>query len=208
MTPREHKEFEEEQKQIAIEKSRDWFVSLKRSQGTGYSKKFNLSDCLESMKDFKLKQSDIPLIIKLAENPKYFTSRLFTGAVDLFTHDCIHALLGRGLLPKDEAFVIGYTMGSEKRMSNFKRVLFLFACRYLYPEGYRFYKEERLVFNKALQMGRECPTDLTEVDFKNHLERPLSEIRAELGIDTEAINKYYQEEKELFPNSKESQRLL
>ena len=208
MTPREHKEFEEKLKNEAIERASDWSISLQRSESEREKSRFILSHCLETMEDFKLKQSDIPLIIRLAENPEYLTSRLFTRAVDLFTHDCIHALLGRGLLLKDEAFVIGYTMGSEKRMSNFKKILFLFACRYLYPEGYRFYKEERSVFNKALEMGRECPTNLTEVDFKNYLERPLSETRAELGIDTEAINKYYQEEKELFPNSKESQRLL
>ena len=63
------------------------------------------------MDSFKLRQENIPLIIKLVENPNYNTSKLFGGAVDLFTHDCVHVLLGRGLLVKDEAFVIGYTMG-------------------------------------------------------------------------------------------------
>ena len=208
MTPREYKEFEEKEKEIALEKSQNWFISLIRSQGAKHSKVFNLSDCLESMRDFKLKQGDVPLIIKLVENPKYFTSKLFTGAVDLFTHDCLHVLLGRGLLPKDEAFVIGYTMGSKKKMSRLRRKLFLFACRYLYPDGYRFYKEERLVFDEALKLGNECPTDLPEVDFKNYLNKSLSEIRLDLGIDTEAIIKYYQKEKDLFPDSEESQRLL
>ncbi len=208
MTPVQHKEFLEEQRQVALEKSQNWFVSLKRSQKKQYNKKYDLNDCLDSMQDFKLKPSDVPLIIRLVENPEYFTSKLFTGAVDLFTHDCIHIMLGRGLLPKDEAFVIGYTMGSEKRMSNFKKILFLFACRYLYPEGYRFYEEERMIFNRALSLGRNCPTNLTEVDFKKYLNKPLCEIRAELGIDTEALIDYYKEEKELFPDSKESQRLL
>ena len=56
----------------------------------------------------------MPLIIKLVENPNYKTSKLFGGAVDLFTHDCIHVLLGRGLLPKDEAFVIGVLWGQAE----------------------------------------------------------------------------------------------
>ena len=80
---------------------------------------------LEGMGEFKLSQEDVPLVIKLTENPKYISSKLFTGAVDLFSHDCIHVLLGRGLLTKDEAFVIGYTMGSAKKMRRWRRNLFL-----------------------------------------------------------------------------------
>ena len=73
----------------------------------------SLEESLSTMKDFSLAQEDIPFIIKLVENPKYDVG-LFAGYVDLFTHDCIHVLLGRGLLIKDEAFVIGYTMGSSR----------------------------------------------------------------------------------------------
>ena len=72
-----------------------------------------LKEMTKSAGEDLLGQDSIPLIIKLVENPKYFTSRLFTGAVNLFTHDCIHIVLDRGLLVKDEAFVIGYTMGSS-----------------------------------------------------------------------------------------------
>ena len=88
-----------------------------------------LKTFIKEMEPFKLHQEDVPLIIKLVENPNYATSKLFTGAVDLFTHDCIHALLGRGLLPKDEAFVIGFTMGSTKKMSRWRKSLFLFWGR-------------------------------------------------------------------------------
>ena len=112
-------------------------MSLGKSEGENQSKlaanwhhplskgSDKLTDVLNGMQDFKLCPEDVPLIIKLTENPKYFTSKLFTGAVDLFTHDCIHVVLGRGLLPKDEAFVIGYTMGSGKKMSRWRRNLFL-----------------------------------------------------------------------------------
>ena len=116
-----------------------WHVSLDDDALT-------LGQALRSMESFKLKQEDIPLRIKLVENPKWFTSEFFSGAVDLPTHDCIHVLLGRGLLLKDEAFVIGYTMGSTRKISRFKRNLFMFCSKYLYPEGYRFGEEERFVF--------------------------------------------------------------
>ena len=116
MTPREHKEFEEEQ--LAEQKvlAENWHHPLSNDGST-------LQSVLGTMRDFKLAQQDIPFIIKATENPKYITSKLFTGAVDLFSHDCIHVLLGRGLLVKDEAFVIGYTMGSGKKMSRWRRNL-------------------------------------------------------------------------------------
>ena len=108
----------------------NWFNSLGKSG--------SLSKLLAEMEEFKLNQEEVPLIIKLVENPNYKTSQIFSGAVDLFTHDCIHVLLSRGLLPKDEAFVIGYTMGSARKMTRWRRNLFMFCCKYLYPEGYKF----------------------------------------------------------------------
>ena len=100
MTPYETKMFLKEEAEKQAELAANWHHPL--SKGSNL-----LCKVLDEMQDFKLAQEDVPLIIKLTENPKYFTSRLFTGAVDLFTHDCIHVILGRGLLPKDEAFAGG-----------------------------------------------------------------------------------------------------
>ena len=177
----------------------NWHNSLSQSG--------DLCDILAEMEEFKLDQEDVPLIIKLVENPKYKTSQIFSGAVDLFTHDCIHVLLGRGLLPKDEAFVIGYTMGSAKKMTRWRRNLFMFCCKYLYPEGYNFGEEERYVFYSGVMGGSRCGTDLTEVDFTDFLKKDIAEAREKLGIDPELLKCYYCAEKKLFPNSKESQRL-
>ena len=167
-----------------------------------------LYEVLDDMQDFKLLQEDVPLIIKLTENPKYFTSKLFTGAVDLFSHDCIHALLGRGLLVKDEAFVIGYTMGSAKKMRRWRRNLFMWVCKRLYPEGYSFGEEERFVFYSGVMAGSRCPTDLSQVDFKNLLDYKIQGIREKLGVDKELLKCYYCTEKKLFVDSLESQRLV
>ena len=72
----------------------------------------------------KLEAEDVPLIIKLVENPKYDIG-LFAGNVSLYNHDCIHLLLGRGLRVKDEAFVIGFTMGSTKKMCGVGGAIFI-----------------------------------------------------------------------------------
>jgi len=197
VTPFEHKLFEQSEKERLQAMSQEW-----TPKGDKKLKTF-----IKEMEPFKLQQEDVPLIIKVVENPKYITSKLFTGAVDLFTHDCIHALLGRGLLPKDEAFVIGYTMGSGKKMARWRRNLFMFCAKYLYPEGYKFGEEERFIFNLAVVAGSKCTVDLSRVNFHDLLDLRISEIRRDLEISYEIIKYCYGFEKKCF-SSVESKRLL
>jgi len=199
MTPYESKMFLKEEAERQAELAANWHHPL--SKGSN-----NLKTVLDGMKEFKLAQDDVPLIIKLTENPKYFTSKLFTGAVDLFSHDCIHVLLGRGLLPKDEAFVIGYTMGSGKKMSRWRRNLFLWICKYLYPEGYKFTEQERYIFYSGVMAGSRCSVDLSKVQFDKLQNMKIDYIRKLLDIDKELLKCYYCTEKRLF-DGKESQRL-
>ena len=199
MTPREFKEAQKERLIQQQELASDWHHPLSKGQTT-------LHKVLNSMQGFKLHQEDVPLIVKLTENPDYVTSKIFTGAVDLFAHDCVHALLGRGLLVKDEAFVIGYTMGSGKKMKRWRRNLFLWVTKYLYPEGYKFTEEERYIFYSGVMAGSQCPTDLSKVDFNEVLDYKVQAVREKLGIDKELLKCYYCTEKKLFKD-KESQRL-
>jgi hypothetical protein len=205
MTPRQHKEYAEaeeaHQKLEAQRKAEKWHVPL-------WLQALTLEEGLKTMKPFQLKQGDIPLVIKLTENPKYKIARNLGGAVDLFTHDCIHILLGRGVLLKDEAFVIGYTMGSSKKMKRWKRNLFMFICKYLYPEGYKFGEDERFVFNMGVMLGSRCETDLSSIDFSDYERIPLYLLRRKLSIDTTALRASYEIEKRIFPLSPESQRLF
>ena len=199
MTPREYVEFEKEEKERQEELAASWHHPLSEGSSLLYT-------VLDTMEDFKLSQSDVPLIIKLTENPKYSTSKLFTGAVNLFTHDCIHAVLGRGLLVKDEAFVIGYTMGSAKKMKRWRRNLFMWVSKYLYPEGYKFGEEERYVFYSGVIAGSRCAVDLSKVDFSKYSDYKIQGIREKLGIDRDLLKCYYCMEKLLFEDE-ESQRL-
>ena len=194
MTPREHKDFVEEQVRI-------WHIPL-RSR-----KQWTLKEGLDSMSSFKLQESDVPLIIKLVENPKYDIG-LFAGNVSLYNHDCIHLLRGRGLEVKDEAFVIGYTMGSTKKMLRWRKSLFAFCSKNLYPEGYKFREEERFVFNMGVMAGSCCEKDLSSVDFNEMENSKLKDLREELQINKELLVHCYEVEKRLFPESHESQRLL
>jgi len=178
----------------------EWHVPLRKGQ-------MSLFNGLKSMEAFKLEAEDVPFMIKLVENPKYDIG-LFAGNVSLHNHDCIHLLLGRGLRVKDEAFVIGFTMGTTKKMRRWRRNLYMFCAKYLFPSGYRFGEQERFVFNMGVMVGSRCPTDLSVVDFSGLMDYKIQGVREKLGIDKELLKNCYKIEKKCFPNSEESQRLV
>ena len=178
----------------------DWHIPLST---TGLT----MEDGLDSMGGFKLEAEDVPFIIKLVENPKYDVG-LFAGNVSLYNHDCIHLLLGRGLRVKDEAFVIGFTMGSTKKMWRWRRNLYMFCAKYLFPEGYSFGEEERFVFNMGVMAGSQCSADLSKADCFKLKNFKIDYVRKLLNIDKKLLKYCYEVEKKCFPDSPESQRLL
>jgi hypothetical protein len=149
---------------------------------------------------------EIPLMVRLAENPRF---GIFHGAVDLKTHDYIHALLGRGLLAKDEAFVIGFTMGSTHRLGAAEERLFALIAERLYPGIYRFSKEDVRIFQDAVRLAwvSQCAA-LDRVPYAQHLDQTLDELRRALGIDVPLLAAYFALEHRRYPHSPESQRLL
>ena len=124
-------------------------------------------------------QSKIHWFVWLLENPKSPLS--LTGAIDLYNHDIIHIILDRGMEVKDEAFVIGFTMGNSETTSSWVRWLFEFCARYLYPESYRFNEHDLLEFEKGYAYG------YTRSRRNIHLavfdeKRDIKKIRREWGI--------------------------
>ena len=176
-----------------------WHVPLSRKDMTLREAADDLS-CVGAAPD------DIPLMVQLAENPKY---NIFHGAVDLKTHDYIHCILGRGLLAKDEAFVIGFTMGSTNRLSATEEKLFALVAERLYPGVFRFSREDVRVFRDAVRLAFLCETSaLNQVDYGRYLDWRLGDLRRELRIDAPLLSAYYAIEKKRYPQSPESQRLL
>ncbi len=175
-----------------------WHIPLGRSY-------YTIRQALNTMSTFKLDQSDVPFIIRLFENPKY---NLLPGAVTLDNHDIIHVLLSRGLLVKDEAFVIGFTMGSTNKLNMLNRAVFKFVTRFLYPSGYNFYTDEFEIFERGVDCAREtgCP-DLSKLDLTRYLDYTIEKTRQELSIDIDILKRAYAYEKIKF-NAPECQRLL
>ncbi len=152
--------------------------------------------------------NDIPLIIRLIENPKFgwLNDWFFPGAAKLKVHDTIHILLGRGMLPKDEAFVIGYTMGSTKEMTEWRIKLFCWLNQKFYPKAYRFTDEEVEVFRTGVRYGWHCETNLSKIFVDDILDKPVSIVRKALKVDADWLRYLYQMEADEFPNSTESLR--
>lgn len=183
---------------------RDWIVPLAEER-------MSLREILDTSSHLKAGQSDIPLIIQLVENPKFDIPgiELFNGSVDLHTHDCIHVLLGRGMLPKDEAFVIGFTMGSTNRVTTTEEKLFSLAAKYLYPGPYKFSDDDIHVFKDAVRLGfvSDCKP-LSAIDYAQYMDLPVGEIRRLIGLESELLKAYYQIEKRRYHDDKASQRII
>lgn len=183
---------------------RKWYIPLSNSDIT-------LGAAMQEMGKIALEQDSIPLIVQLVENPKWDLPGIdiFDGSTDLETHDYIHLILGRGVLPKDEAFVLGFTMGSTNRVSALDEKLYGLFTRFLYPKHYRFTEEDFQVYKDAVRLGyiSDCQP-LDKIDYKSYQELPLGELRQRIGVEEDLLNSYYNIEKRRYPNSFESQRLV
>lgn len=170
-----------------------------------------LGEAYSDLRSVGLRQEQVPFIVQLVENPRFDLPGvdLFPGATDLATHDHIHILLGRGLLPMDEAFVLGFTMGSTNRVDSPEEALYTFFARYLYPKSYRFGEPEVAVFRDAVRLGyvSDC-VSLATADYAALHGHTLRQARESLGIETALLRAYFEIEQRRYPDSAASARLL
>ncbi len=152
-------------------------------------------------------EQDIPRIVRLFENPG---SRLrFRGAVDLEDHDVLHVLLGRGLQDQDEAFVLGFAMGTAKRISWPETFLFKLLLTRIYPEPYRIPTYLQPAFDLGVQCGRETGIrQLYKQQLKSLRTLTVGEARSRLEIDMHIVRHYYRLEQQAIPHTIASQRLI
>ena len=183
---------------------RDWYIPYLQDDIT-------LREAQQSMSNVRAEEEEIPLMVQLVENPKFQIPgfRLFHGAVDLQQHDFIHIVLGRGLLEKDEAFTIRFTMGTTTKVSTTEEKLYSIIAQYLYPKVYKFDNDDIEVFGNAVRLGyiSGCVA-LDEFDFTPCLDMTLREVRGKLGIEKDLMLAYYHIEKKRYPGASDCQRLL
>jgi len=149
---------------------------------------------------------DIPAIIRFFENPSSpFKMR---GAISLVDHDHLHIVLGRGLQDQDEAFVLGFTMGTEKNLTRIEQGLFKLILSKLYPQPYRIAPQLLRAYDLGVRAGKEMGVrKINRVDTSKFLDMRLCDIRRELGIDSKRLKEFYAEESDLIPGTTVSERL-
>ena len=144
--------------------------------------------------------------VMLLENPG--SPLKLPGATTLFNHDCLHILLRRGLLNQDEAFVIGFSMGSDEKCKKWHVRLFKFLSHYWYPKGYKFKKEHFVSFDLGFEYARKLKVkNLHSYNFKRNQNKTVKQICTDLGIEKEDLNYYRKLEREKLPHTRESSRL-
>ena len=131
-----------------------------------------------------LQQDDkptLPYIIRLLERPNNIL--FLPTQIDLFTHDCIHILLGIGTYLYDEAFVVGFTMGNNVKINFLHKKMYKIFSHFIYPSQYKFTQEELKIFDLGFFYGRYLNNkNLHLIDFNQYLGSSIREIRKSLNI--------------------------
>jgi hypothetical protein len=123
-------------------------------------------------------------------------------------HDILHVLLGRGLQDQDEAFVLGFAMGTAKRISWSQYWIFRWVVTRLYPEPYRIPSFLLPAFDLGVQCGHETGVkDLYRQPLKKLRGMSLGEARRVSGIDMAIVRRYYEQEQQRIPFTIASLRL-
>jgi hypothetical protein len=182
---------------------RAWQPSLDAAEMT-------LREMLESMP--AAPPTAMPFLIRLLENPTppIRLGGLFPlpGAINLSRHDAIHVLLARGLMPQDEAFVIGFTMGSDPKIGRRHLAVFRFAALHLYPHIYQLTLQDLIAFDLGVDAGRQNgQRDLRMYPFEDHLDETVGDLREQFGLTNAFLRSYIAMEKLYLADTAVSHRL-
>jgi len=138
-----------------------------------------LVDALAEMKGDP--SHSIPFLVRLLENPA--SPMALPGMIDLYRHDCLHLLLGRGFSLHDEAFVVGFTMGNDVRTKAIHLAIFKFCSVLFYPRAYRFDRSHLPCFDSGFALGRKARLrNINQLDFRSCEHQPLRALREWIGI--------------------------
>jgi hypothetical protein len=154
---------------------------------------------------------ELPLMLRLQRDPdlSFLGQMVFRAGLNQQQHDCIHILLGRGLLPMDQAFVLGFTIGCSKKGSMPEHKLHGEVGRHFYKRIPLLAEAEGAVFKEGIKLAyMSFCAPLENFDFTPWLDLSLRQLREAAGVEAELLLAYYAVEKHRFPHAHASQRLL
>jgi hypothetical protein len=120
--------------------------------------------------------ADIPFILWLLEQPG--SPIALPGKIDLYGHDCLHALLNRSHSLPDEAFIRGFTMGNDWQATGLHKFLYKLAAFTVYPKKYRFSWNDWQAFDAGFVYGRSIHhRNLNQLDFSTYQNHTVAQVR-------------------------------
>lgn len=180
----------------------DWYIPLHQDSMT----------LEEAMANLPPVEADVlPLMLRLQRDPvlSFLGQLMFRVGIDQHQFHCIHILLGRGLLPLDQAFTLGFTIASSKKGSLPEhRLNAEIARRFTHGET-ELSESENAVFREGIKLAyMSFCAPLDDFDFAPWHARSLRDLREAAGLETELLVAYYAVERHRYPRLRESQRLL
>jgi hypothetical protein len=131
--------------------------------------------------------NSIPWIVRFLENPSSKFS--LPGRINLYNHDCLHAVLDLDRTPFGESFLVGFCMGNDPDTNFLHLLIFSFFSRYIYPKNYKFSSVDIISFKEGFNYGKSVPLKkISGLDFQAFYHYYLPTLRTFLGIDLYYIN--------------------
>jgi hypothetical protein len=140
----------------------------------------------------------IPWQVRLLENPD--SPIAMPGSIDLFGHDCLHALLCTSFYTQCEAWTIGFTMGTCDNLKD-RHIFMLKLWSRAYPGEYRLGGDDLSHLDEGIAFGRKAARhninarNINRFNFRSPeiLNMTMSELRKFFGLSWIDSNKEYQE---------------
>ena len=155
--------------------------------------------------------TEVPLMLRLQRDPdlSFLGQLVFKAGLDQHQHACIHILLSRGLLPMDQAFALGFTLGSSKKGTMPEHRLHAEVGRHFYKNVPLFSESEGAVFKEGIKLAYlSFCAPLEGFDFTPWHDQALRKLREAIGLEPELMRAYFAVERHRYPHSLASQRLL
>jgi hypothetical protein len=170
-----------------------------------------LQAAIASLPQAELSQVEQTLMLECLSNLNSADTgfQLFHGDVDQHKHNCIHIVLGRGLLKMDQAFIFGFTLGSAKKGIMAEETLNAYISRHLHTSLASLNEEELAVFKDAVKLASisSCVA-LDRFNFADWQDQPIRVLRDVIGLEHDLIAAHYAVEQRRYPHNKASQRLV
>lgn len=136
--------------------------------------------------------------------------QLFSPKLDEQLYDCIHIILGRGFMMVDEAFCIGFILGSTKKVVSTETSLKAYIARHFCNDFFDLMSDAEVqVLREAVRLAyiSNCQP-LDSFNYSEWSNENLKTIRNAIGLEDELMMAYYEIEKRRNPKSKASRRLV